>query len=531
MTSTAVKTSTENARERAIVTKRVNEFLASGFSHTAANLTKPVFKGWNWEGGSPDDDIIENLPIIRQRTRQLAMEAPVIAGFHETRVTNIIGGGLTLEPTPDMEYLELSSEAAQKLKSQQMRLFDMWAESKACDYRRQNNFYELQRLAMRAKDESGDTFITMPMIERGNEPFALKLHVIEADCITDPQGHSMIEAQRDGRDIMGGVETDSWGQVLAYWVSTKHPLSQRRGIFPYNPLEEYVRIPAFGEESGRQNILHLMAATRPGQRRGVPLTAVVVEVMLILDRYIKAEATAAQIQALFTAVVTSEGDPEVLAGEMEALSAGDDTNLEESEIGLGSGIIQYARPGEGIECINPTRPTNVYQNFIETTLQMMGPALKMPHELLLQKFQSSYSASRAAFSMANANLKVDQRAFVQDCNQPIYEAFMDECVARGMIHAPGYWTDPLARRAYTRAKWNGPALPHIDPLKEIQAASRMIELGVKTASQATSELTGGDWYENVAEREREIEAAKKAGIESLAGEVEQMKLFEDGKHE
>ncbi|GHU83981.1 hypothetical protein FACS189468_9560 [Spirochaetia bacterium] len=48
------------------ITKASNKYHASGYSHSAASLTKPVFKGWNWTGGSPDDDIVKNLPIIRQ---------------------------------------------------------------------------------------------------------------------------------------------------------------------------------------------------------------------------------------------------------------------------------------------------------------------------------------------------------------------------------------------------------------------------------------------------------------------------------
>jgi len=508
-------TPAQNAKERAKVASAVREFLNSGYSQSAANLTKPVFKGWEWQGGSPDDDIIANLPIIRQRSRQLSMEAPIIAGLYETKTTNTVGSGLRLEPTPDADYLNMSPQDAQKWKSQVMRTWEMFAESKACDYRRTNNFYDLTRLVARSRDESGDVFVTLPMIDRNHDNFALKMHVIEADCIDDPKDRRIITDANSEHDTFGGVETDQFGQVIAYWISVKHPLQRRWSTSSIHRHDDWVRITAQGEESGRANILHIMNTVRPGQRRGVPLVAPIIELCLILDRYMKAEATAAQIQALFTLVITSKSDPGTIPGELDALHDSDVAADDDSLITLGPGVVRYAREGEEIVPVNPTRPTSVYQNFIESTLQMMGPAIKMPYELLLQKFDSSYSASRAALNMANAGFKVEQAALVNNFCQPVYEAFMDEAVARGMIHAPSYWTDPIARRAYTRAKWNGPALPQIDPLKEIMAASKQVELGVKTLSQATSELTGGDWYENVAELERELKTAKKAGMVQL----------------
>jgi capsid protein len=72
------------------------------------------------------------------------------------------------------------------------------------------------------------------------------------------------------------------------------------------------------------------------------------------------------------------------------------------------------------------------------------------------------------------------------------------------------------RRAYTRAKWNGPGLPQVDMLKEVQAWEKQVSLGFATAGQATSELNGGDFMENLSIRAREIEAAVAAGLSQAA---------------
>lgn len=501
--------------QRQPTAKIMPKILNSGYSHSAASLTKPAFKGWAWNGGSPDDDIVTNLPIIRQRSRQLTMDAPVIAGLYKTLTTNCVGEGLRPEPTPDAGYLKMSPEEVKSWKASVLLYWEMFAETPNCDVYRRDNFYELTRLVSRAQDESGDVFVTMPMFSRRNVSFDLKLQVVEADCVADPTGWESVKSWERGNDIYGGVEISEYGHILAYWFYTGHPLAQR--IHPrlkgdLSARDHWVRIPAYGEETGRQNVLHLMESLRPGQRRGLPLITSVVELALTLDRYMKAEAVAAQIQALFTLIVTSE-NPEAAAGEMEALMGDEEISGDDSLIALGNGIVQYARPGEKVEPVNPTRPTSVFQAFVTSLQEMMGPSVGMPYELLVQRFNASYSASRAAMNMASTGFKVKRAALIHDYCQPVYEAFMDEAVSKGWVNAPGYWDNPIIRRAYTRARWNGPAMPQIDLLKEVQAAELRVKYAISTLSEVTRELTGGDWNENVAERGREIEALRNAGLE------------------
>jgi lambda family phage portal protein len=522
--------------------KTGNKFLASGYSHSAASLTKPVFKGWNWTGGSPDDDIVANLPIIRQRSRQLTMEAPIIAGLYKTLTIHTVGDGLRPEPTPDADFLGMSEEDVKNWKSSVLRLWETFAESTACDVYHRDNFYELTRLAFRAQQEAGDVFITMPRFERRNAPFALKIQVIEADCCADPDAVERIEHDRQGNDIYGGVEISQWGNVVGYWFYTGHPLAKRRPhTFKYNDTRypRWIYIPAYGAETGLPNVLHLMESERPGQRRGIPIIAPVVELALTLDRYIKAEAVAAQIQALFTLVITSE-NPDALVGEMEGLEGDEGQTLTDGDdnlIALGNGIVQYARPGEKVEPVNPSRPTTSFEPFIKSILQMIGPSVGVPYELLVQLYQASFSASQAANNVARSGFKVKRSGLANDFCQPVYEAFMDEAVIRGWINAPGYFDDVVTKRAYTRAKWNGPGMPHIDLGKSAENYKMLVEQGYATASEATTELTGGNYYENIQERGREIAAAKAAGLPAAvaqaktqtAGAIESTEVSQQGE--
>lgn len=497
------------------VSMKANRVLASGYSSAAASLTKPVFKGWEWQGADPDSDIVQHLPVIRQRSRQLSMEAPVVAGLYKTLTTNVVGDGLRPEPVPDVEFLKMTPDAAKLWKSQVLRYWETFAESPNCDCARRDNFYELTRLVFRSQNESGDCFVTMPRFERRNAPFSLKIQVIEADCVATPEGQQRVEHEMLGNDVLGGVEISEWGHVVGYWFYTgPHKNATYRRNWHGVEQPRWIFIPAYGAETGLPNVLHLTETLRPGQRRGIPLIAPIIELCLTLDRYLKAETVAAQIQALFTLVITSE-NPDALAGEIDSMNGGagdDDDNL----VTLGNGIVQYARPGEKVEAVNPSRPTTSFAPFVDNVIQLMGPTSGMPYEMLIQKFQSSYSASRAAINMASTQFKILRSALINDFCQPIYEAFMDEAVARGWVFAPGYFDNPIIRRAYTRAKWNGPGLPQVDMLKEVQAWEKQVSLGFATAGQATSELNGGDYMENLSIRSREIEAAVAAGLSKAA---------------
>jgi len=508
-----------DAQGKPFLKSKANRVLASGYSFAGASLTKPVFKGWEWTGGSPDDDIVANLPIIRQRSRQLTMEAPVINGLYKTLTTNVVGDGLRPEPTPDAEFFGWDAEYTKKWKANVLRVFETFAESTACDVYHRDNFYELTKLAFRAQLESGDCFVTMPRIERRNAPFLVKVQIIEADCCSDPDAVERIEHERDGNNIFGGVEISQWGNVLGYWFYTGHPLAKRRPhTFRYNSINypRWIFIPAYGAETGLPNVLHLMESERPGQRRGIPLVAPVIEVALTLDRYMKAEAIAAQIQAMFTLVVTSN-TPAAAIGEMENLT-GEEYN-DDSLIALGNGIVQYAKPGEGVTAVNPTRPTTSFEPFTKMQLQLMGPAVGLPYEVLTQLYQASFSASEAANNVARGGFRVKRANLVRDFCHPVYQTVFDEAVLRGWIEAPGYFENQINRLMYTRAKWNGPGMPHIDLGKSGKDQEKLVALGFTTASEATSELTGGNYYENIQERGREIAAAKDAGMSDAAAEA------------
>ena len=71
------------ARRKLVRTQVIN----TGYSHYGANTYKKEMAWWIYNGGSSREDIEDNLPILRERTRDLYMDVPLATGALKTMRT------------------------------------------------------------------------------------------------------------------------------------------------------------------------------------------------------------------------------------------------------------------------------------------------------------------------------------------------------------------------------------------------------------------------------------------------------------
>lgn len=491
--------SPERALKR-VAARQKMQILNSGYSNYGASTVKKSLIGWNYAGGSAREDISENLNILRQRSRDLYMGVPIANGAVKTMRTNVVGRGLMLKPTIDKEVLGMTAEQARQLEKQIEREWALWAESPDCDMARLDNFYELQQLAFMNWLESGDVIALLPTKKRINQPYDLRVQLIEADRISSPYNFDTFSNK-----IVGGVEVDRDGEVVAYHISEHHPLSGANETYKWN------RVEAYGAKTGRRNVLHLMTRERIDQRRGVPFLAPVIEALKQLGRYTDAELVAAVVSGMFTVFIekqdSSEEDPigSALPEEMQ-IDAEDETTLE-----LAPGAIVDLGENEKAHDVNPGRPNANFNGFVEAICRQIGASLEIPYELLMKCFNSSYSASRGALEEAWKMFKMYRAWLANDFCQPVYEEWLAEAVAKGRIAAPGFFGNPIVRKAYCKAQWNGPARGLLNPVQEVSAAVTRVTNGFSTRSAETMEMTGGDFYGNcdqLKQEEKELKEVK-----------------------
>lgn len=486
-----------------------------GYGQAGASHIKRAVKGFRAQSGSPQEDIDLNNYTLRQRGRILYMSQPVATSGIKINRTKVVGIGLRLVPKIDREFLGLDSGAAEEWQSHVKKEFSLWADKKeACDATGVNNFYAMQQLALISWLMSGDVFALRKEKEAGRlTPYRLRLHLIEADRCSTPAdavaGMLNMPEARSGRGnrIYDGVEVGSDGAVLAYYFRNTHPYqitAQRT---------EWTRVEAYGEKTGLPNVLHIMNAERPEQYRGVTYLAQIIEPLLQMRRYTESELVAAAVESFFSAFITSAANTDMSGLPFnEAEEVGDGTGPERydpNEYEMGPGNIIMLNPGESVEFADPKRPANGFDNFQKAICTQLGAALEIPRDLLLKEFNASYSASRAALMEAWDTFRMYRNWFVDDFCNPVYEMWLSEAVASGRVSAPGFFADPLVRKAWLGCEWIGPSQGQLDPGKEVKAEILAVQHGFTTHEDATMRLNGGDWSSNMDQLAREYEKLKK----------------------
>lgn len=471
-------------------------------SYNGGSSRRPALRNWNPYTGDANADTVFDLSALRARSRDLARNAPIGGAALNVMVTNVIGTGLSMQANPDARLLGMTDEQANEWKRNVEAEWALWCNSVDCDTSRTMNFYGLQALALRSMLESGDVLALTPAIKRIS-PYSLTVQLIEADRLSN-KGY-----QSDNNNKVAGVTMDGNGAPVRYDIAKQHPGSIRRNLL------EWTEVDAYGE-NGRRNVIHLFERRRPGQVRGVPYLAPVIEHLKQLARYSEAELQAAVVSAALAIFVKMDADAfsTLFDGENAeryiSSASGWDGSVTTDLDGPGKAV--NLLPGESVEVPSLGRPNANYDPFFLSMLKQIGPVLEIPFEVLIKHFSSSYSASRAALLDFWRFVRVRRDFMATHFCEPIKELWFEEAVALGRISAPGFFADPRIKQAYTRAAWIGDSPGSIDPEKEVNAAEKRINLGISTREKESIAYDGGDWEANLTQLAKEQEMMEGAGL-------------------
>jgi lambda family phage portal protein len=479
----------------------------TGYSETGASHSKGSMQAWNPIRSSPASDIDANLDTLRGRSASLYMGTPIAVGAIRTSCSNVIGAGLHVSPRPKYGILGINAEQAAVWAKKVEEEFDMWASSKDCDLYRKNNFYDMQDIAYLDYLIDGDSFAAFQYRKATPTiPYALRLQLIEGTRVCNPDaaniygiGPLSVEAHnsQNGNRIIDGVEIDGDGAVVAYWVCNR---------YPYDPtdlsrIHTWQRVEAFGAESGMPNILQVSHDERPEQLRGVPYLAPVLEMIKQIGRFGDAELTSAIVKSFFSLFIkeTSSHDMDANPPLTEALDPHEKkkAGIKANDFLLGPGTMNVLPTNYDVVTVDPQRSLSTFEPFTTMLIKQVGAAIGIPYEVLMKSFNSSYTASRAALLQAWSQFKMRRTWFSRDLCQPVYERWLAEAIMTGRIDAPGYFEDPLIRKAWANTEWYGPVMGVLDPVKEVQAANNRIALGVSTHEKESVEMTGTSWDDNI----------------------------------
>jgi lambda family phage portal protein len=435
---------------------------------------------------SADSAIIPDLITLREESQNLARNNSIAAGALKTNVTKVVGTGLRVKAKVDRSVLRLSDEQADAWERAAEREYILATENREIDAERELPMSLLQGLVFLRVLEDGDLLVNLPHINRPGSPYRTKLQLIEAARICNP------DFKPDSETMVAGVQKDSLGAPELFHVISRHPGNLR---YPGQGKKQFTwsQIKAF-DRNGAPLALHLKDKTRPGQTRGVPYLAPVIELIKQLGRYTDAEVMAAVVTGMLTVFVYNEsGNPEFGRAPTAGDPSGDrSAQIDPTGLELGYGSVIGLRDGQRVEAVGSPRPNTAFDPFFIAITRQIGMCLELPFEVLVKHFTASYSAARAALLDAWEYFKRRRHWLASQFCQPVYEAIITEAVITGRLAAPGFLFDPLLRRAWLGTRWVGDAPGEIDPVKAVEAAKGRVELLLTTLDEERESLIGGD---------------------------------------
>jgi len=445
-------------------------------------------QGWDAPDGSISTLSIPHIRTLRNRARAAERNDGYALSIIEKRVSNLIGTGIC--PRPQIDDPDLRS--AMNL------LWEDWVDEADADGR--TDHYGQQALVSRMVERDGECFARMRP-RRPEDGFAVPLQVqlLAADFVPLDKN----ERARNGNQIKAGVEFNGFGQRVAYWMYRQHP-----GSFNVmGTVNQLVRVPA-------SEVLHIFEVIEPGQVRGVPRLAAVLNRLRSLDNYDDAVLFRQEVANLFAGFIkkTAPDGPADLdpttGRPFERDRSGDPM------IGLEPGTMNELYDGEEVQFSDPPDAGSTYKDFMRQQLQAAAEGAGIPYGLLTGDM-TGLNDRLLRVLINEFRRRIEQLQFgvyVHQFCRPVRAAWMDMAYLSGALVLPDY---VRRRREYLRTRWIPQGHAYMHPVQDVQG--KLLEIGGGLASRSEHALrTGYDAEVIDKENAQDNERAKRLGLEYKA---------------
>jgi capsid protein len=430
----------------------------------------------------------------------------------------VVDTGLKLKPTPKYDILGIDPDVAEKWGEDVAERFHLWAKSKNSHRSGINNYYQNQRLYEIFQQRDNDVFVRLYYSSDTGLINPLQIEFIDPNQI---RGYSYTStyAMFPHDD---GIKRDNQGRETGYKV------------WGYNWTDsKYIEtdVPSRGPKSGRIFMLHGFNPEFAGQGRGYSRIAHALQELEEITDFSLAQLKKAINQSSIVMYTQPSKDapasnplagrtagpvrqygsapqpdlnaenvtPESLAPIVNWQSMPEATITDPGSVGVFN-----LKGGEDLKAFPSTAPSEAFDIFVHALFSYLCAASGMPVEVVLMKFNSNYSASRAAIVTAWRTAMIWRNEQNSDFNDPIYEMWLSEEIAAGRIQAPG-WSDPWLRSAWLCAEWDGAPMINIDPVKEAAGHKAYIELNAETYDDVARAYNGSSGKSNRAKLKRQTQ--------------------------
>lgn len=406
--------------------------------------------GRRWDArpsfGSISAEALAAAAPIRSRARYFSTNNPWAANGIEALKVGLVGSGV-------MPAAQHPDPVIRKALGAYFAKF-----SAECDADGRTDFGGIQGAVARGMPIDGEAFLHMPITSDG-----LRLRVIPPEMVDESKTAEL----GGGARIIGGIEFDSAGRRVGYWILPSRP----ENVFATSGPS--VRVPA-------DEICHVFAPLGAGQVRGVSWLASVLLRLSELDQSEDAMIVGLKVAAMHAGFLVDQNGN--ATGSPYGDGQADPKGILES--GLEPGTLKIIPPGWDIKFSTPQQASQAIE-FLQFILRAIAAGLGVPEHLLTGDLsRANYSSLRAALVAFRMRLESIQfNVLIPQFLNPVWRRAITFGVLSGELAAPDFETNTAA---YFAVDWHPPALPWVDPKKDVDADVAAIAAGIRSRRQVVA---------------------------------------------
>ena len=380
--------------------------------------------------GRVAQDTIRAAPQVRARARYFVANEAFAAAAVNAIETYAVGAG----PIPAHDDADLTA-----------KFLEWWD---VADAEQRADFGAIIAAAVRAMIVDGEVFLLFVQTADG-----LRLRLLPAEQIAEDETREL----GGGAFIAAGVEFDSQGRRVAYWI---------RPFVPTQQFETYAR-PVRVDAA---DVLHLMRPVGVGQVRGVSALAPVLLKLADLGLLSDALLKGFQVAAMHAGFLEDQN------GISQLPFDGKQTD-DALTVSLEPGTIRKLPAGYKISFNNP-QAANQSIEFRTSIIEEIAAGLGVPAFMVSGNVnRANYSSLRAALITFKASLEsLQYNIIVPQLLNPIWKRWaLTEALRNGGD------ADSAA------PEWRFPAMPEADPLKQVQATVALLNAKLASRKEAIAQ--------------------------------------------
>lgn len=488
-----------------------------------------------WQPGlrSADAEIIRDNARARARARDLYRNHPYAKQIVRLAALAVVGRKLRYSTRVDHVFLGIDEEEADRWGAEFDRVWEMYAHGEGAwmDARRQLNFSQMMRLAVKARIVDGEVLMTGEWRQNGGK-WRSAFQLVDVDRLSNPHGKS------DTDTLRSGVALDEHSAPIGYYIRNRHPVDL--GIDANASQFSWTYVPR-ETQWGRFVAGLSFISERAEQHRGITDFTTVMRAMKQEQEYSEADLASAMMQAMYAMVIKSsmnyEKIAEVMGAEIEVDENGNAIDPYKAAVldqlataaayhseakirGFDGGRVPHLVPGEELQMVTPGNKGSNAVEFTRASVKKFSAGLGADPISVSQDYSDvNYSSARMSVASNWRGHEVTRDDLVYDIGMPMVRGFLEElfhskalALPRGV--APADFYDALPALARGRFMASGP--PMLDPEKERRGQLQGWNIGLDTIEQMAAE-EGDDWRELLRQKAKEIAEMRRLGV-PLPGE-------------